>query len=153
MKFICYREDLIHYDRLYMRRWVLRVPALGEIRLHHTLTPDGIQEHLHDHPWSFLTVLLWGSYTHLVQDAPPHGPIVTERRRWLSLRLLRAGAAHVITDVSPGGAWTLVIAAPRSRSWGFWVYDSHVPRTRFFDSHPDAPHLRAEHVNYIGRYP
>ena len=86
-----YREDLIHHGTIYMRRWVLRLVGVGELRLHHVRTPDGVRGYLHDHPWPFLTWLLWGSYTHQVQEHPPQGPVVTERRRWLSLRLLRRG--------------------------------------------------------------
>lgn len=152
-----YREDLVHYGAVYMRRWVLRVRGLGEIRLHHTRTPDGAREHLHDHPWPFMSMLLWGWYTHRVQRQPPHGEVVLERRRWLSVCILRRPAAHVITDVSPRGAWTLVLVpvarkvGDRQASWGFWVDGARVPARLYFRMHPETEQFGSSIRSYVGR--
>lgn len=171
------REDLVHYEQLYMRRWVLRFGRGGrELRLHHTLTPDGARTYLHDHPWPFVTILLKGSYRHLVQEDPPFGRIVSEvRSRFGDVRYIRHGAAHVIADVSEGGAWTLCITGRKrdnpnyypddavdgmtSRShavqgsrqiaWGFWVHDEWHPARRFFAEHPESDQFAASTKTYF----
>lgn len=179
-----YREDLVHYGSVYMRRWVLRVRPGGhgsdggfEVRLHHTIKPDGVQDHLHDHPWGFVTMLLWGSYTHLVQAEPPKSPIRIVRR-WLpgSIARIPHGMAHVIIDVGRNGAWTLCVTGPkrehpqwrdeasdatspsfavqgsRQQSWGFWVDGTWVSAREYFSEHPDSEEFIANTKTYFDLY-
>lgn len=155
-----YREDLIHYGEVYMRRYVLRVIGRGELRLHHTRTADGARQHLHDHPFAFTSILLRGWYTHRIQDSPPRGPTRDVRRRWLSVCTMPLDAAHTITEVGPGGAWTLVLTGrkripphsneARQAAWGFWVGETFEPAREHFAKHPHREQFGAEIVNYIG---
>lgn len=115
---LLYRHDLGDYAR----RWILQCP-LGTIRLHHLARSDADP----DHPWSFASLLLWGSYREEVPNNP--GPWDdnqsptrhTRWRRWLSIRVVRATDRHRVEVREEGrGAWTLVVTGPKVRSWGFW---------------------------------
>lgn len=56
------RSDIILGDSVYMRRWrFLNTPWFG-IRLHHIIRSDYDRE-LHDHPFTFLSIILRGGYT------------------------------------------------------------------------------------------
>jgi hypothetical protein len=118
-----------------MDRWILET-RWGTVRLHRINRSDDDRA-LHDHPWQFWSLILWGSYTEVLpsdhDDAraagvgPKNflGPFVLRRRRWLSLAFRRAEDAHRIIVDQP--VWTFVVTGPRSRRWGFytqtgWVY-------------------------------
>lgn len=114
------RTDLTHNGALYMRRWVAQIARLGSIRLHYIARPDPAR-HLHDHPWDFVSFVLRGWYEE-VYEGRIHGSRIAEftrRRRWLNAQRFRATHAHQITAVAPGGCWTLVLAGPLRRVWGF----------------------------------
>lgn len=98
----------------YMHRWVLRTPLL-QVRVHCILRSDGDRD-LHDHPFDFATLLVRGSYA---ETRPgPAGSLVEEvRPRW-SLLLRRAEDLHRLRVVD-GPVWTLVLAGPYRREWGF----------------------------------
>lgn len=94
-------------------RSLIQTP-FGTVRLHRFLRSDDDRA-LHDHPWSFVTLVLWGSY----RDVSEAG---VDRLRMGSVRFRRAEWAH---RVESDGAVTLVVSGPRRRKWGFW------PRGRF----------------------
>jgi hypothetical protein len=56
------KKQIIRSDdgQPYLIRWAINTPLLG-IKLHHILRSDEDRD-LHDHPWSFLSVILWGGY-------------------------------------------------------------------------------------------
>lgn len=73
--------------------------------------------HLHDHPWSFVTILLKGRYLERLEKGKyciglPFVP-----------RFRRAETKHRIRLISPAVV-SLVIASKKYRQWGFYV-----PRT------------------------
>lgn len=90
-----------------MRRWVINF-GLFSIRLHHWYRSDDKRAE-HDHPSWFITLVLKGSYT-------DQGELLTPG----SIRFRRATYKHIV-DVTPGGAWTLLIFGRKTRDWGFWV--------------------------------
>lgn len=114
------RTDLTHDGVLYMRRWVAEIPMLGGIRLHRIAGPDP-DRHLHDHPFDFVSLVLWGWYDETYDDNEPCeiDAVFSRRRRWLALNRFRAEHLHQITQVAPGGCWTLVLSGRRRRPWGF----------------------------------
>lgn len=103
----------------YLDRLRILVTPWFQIMLHRIYRPDR-QRDLHDHPWSFLSIVLRGSY---IEDVPcplgehcgPHGRTV----RWWNWK--RSTDRHSIRWVSRRPVWTLVITGPKRRTWGFWV--------------------------------
>ena len=66
----------------------------------------------HDHPVSFLSIVLRGGYVEWRPGNPRH------RVRWFNF--LRATDVHRILEVEPGTV-TLVFSGPKVREWGFWT--------------------------------
>jgi hypothetical protein len=99
-------DDDVYLDRVY----VIQTPWFG-IMFHRIFRPDN-QRDLHDHPWSFLSFVLRGSY---VEDTP-NG---LRRVRWWNWK--RAEDRHSIREVSRRPVWTLVFTGPKRRTWGFWI--------------------------------
>lgn len=79
----------------------------------------------HDHPFDFVSVILWGGYW----EHTPAGS-----RRWygpLSILYRKAEWYHRI-ELPPGRrCWTLVFASGRRKSWGFLCPHGHVPWKTF----------------------
>lgn len=128
-----YRQDLGDY----MERWIL-VHPWGTVRLHHILRGDADPDP-HDHPWSFVSIILAGSYLEEVwTEVPPTGsgrwPAYANDGRWLShwVRPLRfwpryvpAARLHRLRLDAP--VWTLVFTGNRVRRWGFATKGGWVP--------------------------
>lgn len=119
---------------VYLNRWGLSLDRVGGVLLHRMDAPDpGID--LHDHPWWFVSVILWGGYTEQRADirhaqtyarlaeSYPEGCTrgVVERRRWLSVKTMRLDECHTITNLCRRTSWSLVIKGPRRRRWGFYM--------------------------------
>lgn len=113
-----YRHHIGPADDLYMRRWILRLPFGGSVRLHHIVRSDAGRE-LHDHPFDFVSWLLTGGYLEVRPDGSHW------RRRW-SLVRRRAEDLHRVVVVKP--VWTFVITGPWRREWGFQTPTGWVSR-------------------------
>lgn len=111
-----FRHDVIDCD--YMERWSLSTP-LGQIRLHHILRSDN-DRHFHDHPFDFVSIILRGGYIEYRPDERP--------RLFLPKDFLyrRAEQLHYLKLIGTRTAWTLVLAGPRRRAWGFMTADGWV---------------------------
>ncbi len=95
--------------KAYMRRLqVLETPWFS-MRLHYTTAPD-LDRHLHDHPFTFLSFLLWGCY---VEELPHRTRIV----RWWNF--CKAEGMHRLINVTDSGVLTLVFTGARRREWGY----------------------------------
>lgn len=126
---------------VYMRRWhVIRegsfasrvlekLTGYSSIRLHHLLRGDHDRD-LHNHPFTYRTFILDGSYAEEFKAA---------RRQPLDFRFPAAGdtvqhgpdAFHRIDRVSEGGVWTLFAMTRNTREWGFLSKGRFVPSTRY----------------------
>lgn len=106
----------------YMRRWVLEARWFT-VRLHHILREDYDRTTFHDHPWSFVSVLLWGAYIERQPGGRSAMRVGFNCWPWRPRRVViarPAEALHRITWVQPGeGAWTVVLTGPKRRVWGF----------------------------------
>lgn len=109
----------IYLDRVY----VVQTPWFG-IMFHRIFRPDN-QRDLHDHPWSFFSLVLRGWYE---EDAAHRCPypdcafaFCPQRRkvRWFNFK--RAEDRHSIRWCSRSPVWTLVFTGRKRRTWGFWV--------------------------------
>jgi hypothetical protein len=126
----------------YMGRWWLFNPYDREtrrarypwcpfsVRIHHICRPDHGRD-LHDHPWNARTIVLRGYYGEwrlsAVQADRDLGLHEWQLRDTGDTAKLRYGEFHRISDVCPGGAWTLFITGRYQGTWGFWVKGKKVP--------------------------
>lgn len=105
---------------LLIRYFLLRTKFLG-VYLHHLLRSDEDRA-LHDHPWSFVSIILTTGYVeHTPKGARRYGPgsILIRPAEWQHrLELDRS-------------AWTLVIRFRRVREWGFHCLRGWVPWQQF----------------------
>lgn len=127
-------SDLISAD--YMRRWQLRVPQ-GALRLHHILRGDDDRDY-HDHPMDFTSLVLSGGYIEHSPDKEPRKflPGDVNRKRAEDLHRL-----ELIGD----DAWTIVLAGPFRRDWGFKTEDGWVVAGDY-----DAYKVKKYGINTIG---
>lgn len=107
-------------DPYLSRLTIIKTPWFS-VKLHRIYRPDQ-QEDLHDHPWSFLSIIIWGHYLENTPDG--------YRRRWW-FNWKRAEDRHSIREVSRRPVWTLVFCGRERREWGFWVNDQWVLWTEY----------------------
>jgi hypothetical protein len=116
----------------YIRRLhVLKTPWFA-ICLHWILKPDP-EPHLHDHPVSFLSIVLRGGYAELRQkrDAEPYHKV---NRRFNFVRAT-SGDRHRIIFCRKN-TLTLCLMGPVIRKWGFhtedgWIYYKDYNRAKY----------------------
>lgn len=111
----------------YMLRWfVLPKNPWFKVYVHKFLRSDE-ERALHDHPWSFVSMILKGEYL----EYTPQGPNPHRRTRW-SIAHRESTHRHrvaLINGFNPDGSyglqpcWTLVVCGPHVREWGFWCHD------------------------------
>lgn len=101
---------------VYLRRWSLQLWRGWSIKVHLFFRPDG-DSCLHDHPWRFWTLVLWGGYVERVET----GEEVSCRP--LTLHYRPAEYRQTILRLRRRNALTLVLSGPRERRWGFWTSD------------------------------
>jgi len=133
---------------IYLKRWrLIQTPWFG-VFLHRIGGPDpGVD--LHDHPWSFRSVILRGGYTQVT--APRHLAC-----RWAAVEpgspgwRLHYGAgqvnrmslsmAHAIVAVDRTPTWSLVLTGRRQRVWGFHTPDGWVDWRDYDHNRRDGLH-------------
>ena len=113
-------------DEPYLRRWwIIPRNRFFNIYLHNILHDDEDRA-LHDHPWHNVSIVLSGGYI----EVTPRGSFCRDQG---SITFRRATTAHrlVLRKTHPQAqskpAWTLFIAGPVIREWGFhcrkgWVH-------------------------------
>jgi hypothetical protein len=150
---------------VYMDRWWLfnayskdaegnagpaRFDWLPSIRVHHIMWPDD-DEHLHDHPWDARTVVLreWYREERRCAEVPvgvSYFPVVTdegkvragfERSAGYTGRVL-FNSYHRISEVAPGGVYTLWFTWRYQGTWGFLVDGKKVPWREYLAQRPRA---------------
>lgn len=106
----------------YMKRWVLDF-GLFSIRLHKWISSDDDRAY-HDHPWWFLTTVIYGSYVDI-------SPLGEDNLHMGSIRFRHARHQHTVKIITPN-TWTLLITGKPSRRWGFWVKGKLIKRDKYF---------------------
>lgn len=107
-------------DPYLVRFRILQTPFFS-IFFHRIFRPDK-QREVHDHPWTFFSLILRGRYEEDVPtDFPDEngGSLVRRIVRWFNFK--RAEGRHTIRSVSRVPVWTLVFTGPERREWGFWI--------------------------------
>lgn len=125
------RSDIYSGGILYMRRWRLIHRKWFGVRLHHIVRSDADRE-LHDHPFTFVSIILWGGYYEHTVDGRCtwYGPgsIVVRSADVLHRLKLERETVQVWPAYDRDiPAWTLVFRGPLRREWGFltgkgWVH-------------------------------
>ena len=105
-----------------VRYYLIKIPVF-RIFLHHILRSDE-DRHLHDHPWNFVSLILWNGY----REERPDG--VHPRCPGHVVRRLRTHA-HRLELKRP--AWTLVFSTGRKYDWGFYMDDCWVHYVTYLD--------------------
>lgn len=93
---------------LMTRHLICRTPWFS-VYLHHFLRSD-YDRACHDHPWSFMSLILTSGYTeHTINGSRRFGPgsVLVRPAEWL----------HWVEIQKP--AWTLVVVGRKRREWGF----------------------------------
>lgn len=125
--FLFRHRDIVKDGNLYLRRFYITPRSWRwRVFIHHIYRSDEDRDP-HDHPWSFLTVMLKGTYREHFYDMQEPGVCVVRfhiltRLKWL---FRRATDTHCLF-LTEGPVWTLVIAGKTVRPWGFWTYDGWV---------------------------
>lgn len=115
-------SDVVLDGALYLRRLHLVKVQLGRfgfaLMLHWIFRPDP-QPDLHDHPVSFLALVLRGGYLEKrARGLRTPGEGVYHVVRWFNI--LRTTDRHRILALARGGPTvTLCFAGPKKREWGF----------------------------------
>lgn len=109
----------------YLIRWRFVQTPWFAVYLHDLLEPDSARDP-HDHPWTFISIILRGGYTERVWPNADGNLIYV--RRWLpgSVHKMTMEKAHMITRVRPRTK-SLILCGPRRRNWGFWTETGFVP--------------------------
>lgn len=138
------RFEVPDYDQPqhnYLTRWrVIQTPWFG-VYVHRMDGPDP-RSTLHDHPWSFLSLILRGGYTeHYAPGLDADTGKVGWMRSWGrgTLHRLRAEDAHAILQLLRFPTWTLLVVGRRRRTWGYWDEHGWTP----FDQHRHAAEFDA----------
>jgi len=94
----------------FFRRYPLFRCKWFKVFIHH-LSAHNEHRQCHDHPWSFVTLILWRGYLEQVGDK-------RFRRRAGSILYRPAEFAHNVTTPY-GPSWSIVIVSKEKRDWGF----------------------------------
>ena len=124
-------------ERPYLLRWYL-IPRNPFVNVYlHKFLRDDDDRALHDHPWSFISIMLRGGYEEFT-------PVSMDEFGWTEIRQAPSIAYRPATHQHrvvlfkdnagcPVPCWTIVITGPKCREWGFWCPKGFVPWHVFCD--------------------
>ena len=105
------------------------------IFLHKFLKGD--PDDVHDHPWPYFTIILWGGYYEWIPFFNECGELTCEVQKWRGpghFRFCSAESYHRI-ELKPGKTcWTLFIPGKKRRDWGFLVNDEWIQHEQYFEN-------------------
>lgn len=122
-----------HDKEPYLIRWTIFSCSLFSIKIHNILLSD--YDCHHDHPWSFISLILWGGYVEhtekksivptgrtLLSNPPqPETKEITVKKSRIyhpgNILYRKAEFAHKLELHQP--CWTMVITFKKVRKWGF----------------------------------
>jgi len=139
------KTPYVHIDG-YMNRWWLfnsyrkgldgqmhkTFEWLPSVRVHHILRKD-FDRVPHDHPWDARTIILKGWHTKLRCLHPDQTIALTRTRSVGDTATLKFNEYHTVTEVSPGGVWTLFFTWKYQGDWSFWVDGKKVPYREYLE--------------------
>jgi len=102
------------------------------IFLHKFLKGD--PDDVHDHPWSYATLILKGGYYEWTPTFDEHNNQVGETRHWRGpghFRICSPNSYHRIELKDGVTAWTLFMPGPQKREWGFLVDNKWIQNEQY----------------------
>lgn len=90
--------------------------------LHKFLKSD--PDDVHDHPWSYATLILKGGYWEWIPQFNSQGDKIGEIAKWRGpghFRISQANSFHRIELDPAVTAWSLFMPGPKQKDWGFLV--------------------------------
>jgi hypothetical protein len=105
-------------ESLYLTRWRLIQTPLGGVYLHRFTRPDA-SPIFHDHPWSFLALVLRGGYVEKRRN-PMTGHTTTHTHKAAHFNRMQLVDAHYVASLLRVPTWTIVLVGPHRRKWGYW---------------------------------
>jgi hypothetical protein len=100
----------------YLERLRIIATPLFSVYLHRLGTPDS-RPTLHDHPWSFTSIILRGGY---VEDRLDLHTRTVHRHHRRFINIMRRDDAHAIITLDRTPTWSLLLVGSRRRTWGYW---------------------------------
>lgn len=116
------KEIVSKNGKVHFRRWNVLTTKWFSIYIHGIYEEDK-EQHLHDHPWNFLSIVLQGSYTERLLSKDKKSMIDTKRFP-LTFAFRNARRFHKILQLHSKVCYTLIVIGSRSRDWGYWIHDS-----------------------------
>ncbi len=116
VKEIISKEGIVHFRRYRL----LQTPWLS-LYIHNIRQSD-MDQHMHDHPWNFLSLILEGAFYEQTSFPPNYYAIHYGKYFSGDIVKHKAEDIHRITLISPE-VWTLVLTSGRSRDWGYRLSD------------------------------
>jgi len=117
----------------YLIRYTLIKTKWFSLKIHKIIQSD--PEDLHDHPWSFISLILWGGYTEeRILNPTDYASKWKYKFKFyspLSLLIRKRPSIHRLIlpkdkNGKPRPCFTLVLTLRRKSSWGFWKSDQWV---------------------------
>lgn len=106
---------------LHFKRWQIWSTRWFNIYLHYINKADE-DKHLHDHPWSFWSIILKGGYIESAADVGSAVPTKITKRGFLHMAYRNKHTPHMIS-VLEHPTYSLVITGPGGRKWGYTTED------------------------------
>lgn len=137
--------DLLDPTDVYLTRWRIVQTPWGGVYLHAIRRPDH-DRHLHDHPWSFASIILRGGYVEeretsaavaiaIANMRDNHGLDLGRRRKFgvARVNVVRRGAFHSIRRLLRVPTWSLVLVGPRRSGWGYATAFGVIPHEPYHE--------------------
>lgn len=126
----CDQIGLPGYRPVLLKRWFVwgsdTTAPLGFRILVHKLCRSDSDRECHDHPWPFISIVLWRGYMEQIErpepgQHPEHPTVIVRRNRPGMVLFRKATHRHrVVLRDETKPSWTLVFTRSPQRSWGFW---------------------------------
>lgn len=105
-------------NKFITRLHIVKTPWFA-VALHFIHKPDP-EPWLHDHPVSFLSIILRGSYTEERLKQADYGISWPVKRKWFNYIKASPRDRHTITKCDPRTV-TLCFMGPKTREWGYHI--------------------------------
>lgn len=116
----------------YLRRFIFLKTRHFSIYLHKILADDDIC--LHDHPWSFISIMLWGKYLERQRSCwllEFEEREYTEERYAPSIAYRPYPSPHRISLIDNKPCYTFVITGSKVRDWGFYTKKGWIHQKKY----------------------